>query len=179
MRLVLVALFLSIATSAGAQTLPPLTSPAPTTVVSPDISHASHALAAMWRPLTGAATEAGLTAACSGAVADMRALDSAMPDELSATALAALHPAHGIVFVPAADDPSDIFIFPSADLTWLVSGLGKVVTADEGTGEVALHDAQDHAVLITLGHVAGHSLLRLTVPAGNPVTYVGCAATVN
>jgi hypothetical protein len=102
-----------------------------------------------------------------------------MPDELSATSLAALHPAHGIVFVPAADDPSDIFIFPSADLTWLASGLGKLVTANEGSGEVALRDAHDHAVLITLGHVAGHSMLRLTVPTGNPVTYVGCAATVN
>jgi hypothetical protein len=113
----------------------------------------------MWRPLTGAATEAGLTAACSGAVEDMRALDRAMPDELSATSLAALHPAHGIVFVPAADDPSDIFIFPSADLTWLASGLGKLITANEGSGEVALRDAQDHAVLITLGHVTGHSML--------------------
>ena len=179
MRLALAALVLSFATSAAAQTLPSLSGPAPTTAVSPEISRASHALAAMWRPLTGAATEAGLAAACSGAVDDMRALDNAMPEELSAAALAGLHPAHGIVFVPAADDPSDIFIFPSADLTWFASGLGKLVTANEGTGEVALHDAQDHAVLITLGHAAGHSMMRLTVPTGDPVTYVGCAATVN
>jgi hypothetical protein len=179
MRLFLAALVLSIATSAGAQTLPPLGGPAPTTAVSPDIAHASHALAAMWRPVTGPSTEAGLTAACLGAVEDMRALDRAMPDELSADAFAGLHPAHGIVFVPAADDPSDIFIFPSADLTWLASGLGKLVAANEGTGEVTLHDAQQRPILITLGHVAGHSMLRLTVPTGHPVTYVGCAATVN
>ncbi len=179
MRLILAALAFSIATSATAQTLPPLAGPVPTTAVSPDIAHASHALAAIWRPLTGPSTEAGLTAACSGAVEDMRALDSAMPDELSADTLAGLHPAHGIVFVPAADDPSDIFIFPSADLTWLGSGLGKLVTANEGTGELTLRDAQQHPVLITLGHVAGHAMMRLTVPTGSPVTYVGCAGTVN
>lgn len=179
MRLAFAALFLSLAASAAAQTLPPLTGPAPTTAVSPEISRASHALAAIWRPVTGPATEAGLAAACNGAVDDMRALDSAMPEELNAAALAGLHPAHGIVFVPAADDASDVFIFPSADLTWFASGLGKLVTANEGTGEVALHDAQDHPILITIGHAAGHSMLRLTVPTGVPVTYVGCAATVN
>ncbi|MBI3439804.1 MAG: hypothetical protein HY054_14350, partial [Proteobacteria bacterium] len=133
MRLILAALALSIATGATAQTIPSLTGPAPTTAVSPEVAHASHALAAIWRPLTGPATEAGLTSACAGAVDDMRALDNAMPDELSATSLAALHPAHGIVFVPAADDPSAIFIFPSADLTWMASGLGKLETANDGT----------------------------------------------
>jgi len=179
MRFALTTLALLIATSAGAQTLPPLAGPAPATAVSPGIAHASRALAAMWRPVTGPSTEAGLSAACSGAVEDMRALDRAMPDELSADSLAGLHPAHGIVFVPAADDPSDIFIFPSADLTWLSSGLGKLVTANEGTGEVTLHDAGQHPILITLGRVASHSMLRLTVPTGNLLTYVGCAATVN
>lgn len=179
MRLILAALAFSIAASAGAQTLPPLAGPAPSAAASPEIAAAAHALAAIWRPLTGPATEAGLTAACAGAVDDMRALDSAMPDELNAAALAALHPAHGIVFVPAADDPSDIFIFPSADLTWLASGLGKLNAANEGTGEVALHDAQQHSIAITLGRAASHSMMRLTVPTGSPVTYVGCAATVN
>ncbi|MBS0385370.1 MAG: hypothetical protein JSS00_08470 [Proteobacteria bacterium] len=179
MRLPLAAVFLSLATSAAAQTLPPLTGPAPTTVVSPEIARASHALAAIWRPLAGPATEAGLTAACNGAVDDMRALDNAMPDQLNAAALAALHPAHGIVFVPAAEDPSDMFAFPSSDLTWFASGLGKLVAANEGTGEVSLRDAEGHAILITLGHVAGHAMLRLTVPGGDPITYVGCAATVN
>ena len=179
MRLVLAVLALSISTSATAQTLPSLAPPAPTTTVSPDIARASHALAAVWRPLTGSATDAGLAAACSGAVEDMRALDNAMPDELSATTLATLHPAHGIVFVPAAEDPSDMFIFPSADLTWFASGLGKLVTANVGTGELSLNDAQGHAVLLTLGHAAGHAMMRLTVPTGDPVTYVGCAATVN
>jgi hypothetical protein len=179
MRLALAALVLALSTSAAAQTLPSLSGPSPTTAVSPELAHASHALAAMWRPLTGPATEAGLAAACLGAVDDMRALDAAMPDELSAAALAALHPAHGIVFVPAADDPSDVFIFPSAELTWFASGLAKLETANEATGEVALHDAQDHPIRITLGHAAGHSLMRLNVPTGDPVTYVGCAATVN
>lgn len=179
MRIVVSALVLALATSAAAQTLPSLSGPSPSTPVAPEIAHASRALAAMWRPLTGPATEAGLTGACSGAVDDMAALDNAMPDDLSAAALASLHPAHGIVFVPAADDPSDVFIFPSADLTWFASGLAKLVTANEGTGEVALHDAQDHPILITLGHAAGHSMMRLNVPTGAPVTYVGCAATVN
>jgi hypothetical protein len=178
MRLIL-ALTFSIATGAAAQTIPSLTGPAPGVHVAPEVAHASHALAAIWRPLTGPATEAGLTAACSGAVEDMRALDSAMPDELSAASLAGLHPAHGIVFVPAADDPSDIFIFPSADLTWMASGLGKLDTANDGTGEVALHDAQQHSLAIVLGRAAGHSMMRLTVPTGAPATYVGCAATVN
>ena len=179
MRFALAALVLSFATSAGAQTLPPLTGPAPTTAVSPEISRASHALAAIWRPLTGPATEAGLANACVGAVEDMRALDNSMPDELTAASLGALHPLHGIVFVPAAEKASDVFIFPSADLTWLASGLGKLVAANEGTGEVSLRDAQDHAILIILGHAAGHAMMRLTVPTGDPVTYVGCAATVN
>lgn len=179
MRLIIAALALSIAANAAAQTLPPLGGPAPTTTVSPEIARASHALAAMWRPLTGPATEAGLASACSGATDDMRALDSAMPEELSATALAGLHPAHGIVFVPAADDPSDVFIFPSADLTWFASGLGKLVAANEAAGDVSLRDAQGHVIALTIGHAAGHSMMRLNAPAGAPVTYVGCAATVN
>ncbi len=179
MRLGLAALIFTIAASASAQTLPPLSTPAPTAMVSPEISRAARALAAMWRPLTGPATETGLASACSGAAEDMRALDNAMPDELSAAALASLHPAHGIVFVPAADDPSDVFVFPSADLTWFASGLGKLVAANEGTGEVSFRDAEGHAITITLGHAAGHAMLRLNVPTGDPVTYVGCAATVN
>src|SRR4051812_22974048 len=49
MRLILAALALSIATSAAAQTASPLVGPPSPTAVSPDIVHASHALAAMWR----------------------------------------------------------------------------------------------------------------------------------
>lgn len=176
MRLTLAAAVLLFAASAGAQTLPP--QPLPTNV-SPDIAHASHALAAIWRPVTGPSTEAGLTAACNGAAEDMRALDEAMPEPLTAAALASLHPAHGILFVPAADDPTALFIFPSADLAWFVSGLGSLVAANEATGEVALQDAAGHAVQLVLGRAAGHAMLRLTVPGGEPLTYIGCTATAN
>jgi hypothetical protein len=176
MRLSLAAAFVAFATSALAQTLPP--TPVPTNV-SPDIAHASHALAAIWRPLTGPATEAGLTSACNGAIEDMRALDEAMPEPLTPAALSSLHPAHGILFVPAADDPAALFIFPSADLSWFASGLGSLVAANDATGEVSVQDAAGHSIQLVLGRAGGHAMLRLNVPAGEPLTYVGCAATAN
>jgi hypothetical protein len=179
MRLAFAALVLAFATSATAQTLPPLGGQAPLTAVSPEIAGASHALAAIWRPLTGPATEAGLTAACTGAVEDMRTMDAAIPEQPTALTLGAIHPAHGIVFVPDAENPAAMFIFPSADMNWLTSGEGAIGTANEATGDVSLRDAGGHTMLLTLGHAAGHSMLRLNVPNGSPVTYVGCAATVN
>jgi hypothetical protein len=177
MRLALAALAILLAANATAQT-PPGSPTAPANA-SPEVARASRALAAMWRPLTGPATETALASACHGAVEDMRALDEAMPDPLTSEALASLHPAHGIVFVPASDDPGAIFIFPSADLIWFASGLGAIAAANEGTGEVSLRDAAGHTIQAVLGHAAGHAMLRLEVPGGGPATYVGCAATAN
>jgi hypothetical protein len=113
-------------------------------------------------------------------MAEMRALDEALPDPLTAAGLAAIHPDRGLVFVPAADDPSAVFIFPNADLTWFASGLGAIAAANESTGEVALHDAAGHLLRVVIGRAAGKAMLRLEVPGGRaPITYVGCAPTVN
>lgn len=180
MRLSLAALSLILLTGAAqAQTLP-LTSPPTAAQVSPAIANASHALAAIWRPLAqGAATAAALETVCNGAIADMDALDEAIPDPLTAEGLAAVHPAHGLVFVPTADDASALFMFPSADLAWFSSGLGSIVSADEASGAVTLRDAGGHVIHVVLGRAAGRTMLRLESPTGTPATYVGCAPTVN
>jgi hypothetical protein len=179
MRLMLVSLLFAVATGANAQTLP-LAHP-PAAHASAEIAQASHALAALWRPLAaGAATPAALETACAGAVAEMNALDEAMPDPLTAAGLAGVHPAQGLMFVPAADDPTAVFMFPSADLTWFSSGLGAITAANEATGEVALRDAGGHLVRVVIGRAAGKAMLRLEIPGGGaPITYVGCAPTAN
>lgn len=178
MRLMLAAALLAMATVANAQTLPPSETPAPT--VNPDVAHASHALAALWRPLAaGAATQASLQSACAGAMAELSSLDEALPEPLTAAGLTSVHPARGLVFVPAADDPSALFMFPSADLTWFTAGLGAITAANETTGEVALRDSAGHTLRVVLGHAAGQAMLRLEVPDAAPITYVGCAPTAN
>ncbi|MFT3726921.1 MAG: hypothetical protein QM759_03765 [Terricaulis sp.] len=141
------------------------------------IAHASHTLAAIWRPIT-ATTQSALTAACAGASDDLSALDAAMPQDLNNRTLAAVHVAHGLVFVPTSENPADTFVFADTSMSWLASGVAVIKSANEDTGEVTIEDAAGTSVQLLLGHVAGQVLMRLTTPSGQNLTFAGCASTL-
>lgn len=141
------------------------------------IARASHTLAAIWRPIT-TTTQAALTTACAGASDDLAALDASLPQELNNRTLAAVHVAHGLVFVPTTENPANIFVFADTTMSWLASGVGVITAADEDTGEVTLEDAGGATVHLQLGHVAGQVLMRMTTPGGQNITFAGCASTL-
>jgi hypothetical protein len=142
-----------------------------------EIANASHTLAAIWRPIT-TTTQSALAAACNGAGADLAALDAALPEDLNNRTLAAVHVAHGLVFVPTTENPADTFIFADSSMAWLASGVAVITSADEDTGEIVLQDAAGTTIQLQLGHVAGQVLLRLTTPGGQDITFAGCASTL-
>src|SRR5262245_47626942 len=78
-----------------------------------EIARASHTLAAIWRPIT-TTTQSALATACAGASQDLAALDAALPQDLNNRTLAAVHVAHGLVFVPTSENPADTFVFADA-----------------------------------------------------------------
>jgi hypothetical protein len=172
MRLLAPALALALACSAPALAQDDA---APSAAV--QIAHASRTLAAIWRPIT-TTTQSALAAACNGASDDLAALDAALPEDLNNRTLAAVHVAHGLVFVPTTENPADTFIFADSSMAWLASGVGVITGADEDTGEITLQDAAGVTVQLQLGHVAGQVLLRLTTPGGQDITFAGCASTL-
>jgi hypothetical protein len=141
------------------------------------IAHASRSLAAIWRPIT-TTTQSALATACSGASDDLAALDASLPQDLNNRTLAAVHVAHGLVFVPTSENPADTFVFADTSMAWLASGVGVITSADEDTGEVVLQDAAGASIHLQLGHVAGQLLMRLTTPGGQDLTFAGCASTL-
>lgn len=169
MRLPLLALLAALACAAPAK--------AEDTANAAEIARASQTLAAIWRPIT-ATSQAALAAACAGATDDLAALDAAMPQELNNRTLAAVHVAHGLVFVPTSENPADTFVFADSSLPWVASGIAVIKSADEDTGEVTLEDAAGTGVHLQLGHVAGQVLMRLNTPGGQSETFAGCAPTV-
>ena len=157
MRLLAPALALALACSAPALAQDDA---APSAAV--QIAHASRTLAAIWRPIT-TTTQSALAAACNGASDDLAALDAALPEDLNNRTLAAVHVAHGLVFVPTTENPADTFIFADSSMAWLASGVGVITGADEDTGEITLQDAAQHFgfTVLTLRAEAGRG--RLTI----------------
>lgn len=141
------------------------------------IAHAAHTLAAIWRPIT-TTTQSALANACAGAPEDLAALDAALPQDLNSRTLAAVHVAHGLVFVPTSENPADTFIFADTTMSWLAGGAGIITSADEDNGEVVLQDAAGTAIHLQLGHVAGQLLMRLSTPGGQDLTFAGCTSTL-
>lgn len=151
---------------------------AQTPATTPEVSRASAALAAIWRPVLGPTTPAALTTACRGAREEMEAVESALPAVLTPDSLARVRSFRSLIIVPTAENPAVAFFFPSPDLTWFTSGLGSIAVLNETEGFIAVRDAQDHDIAFQLGHAGEHAMLRVRTPGTTTFqTFVGCTAT--
>ena len=164
-----------------ALTLSLLAAPAAAQTPDDDIGRASRLLAANWRPVSstpGRDPQAAFAAACENAVEEMASLDAQIPEDLNAAALAALRPARGLIFVPAADNPAAGFVFASVALPHIASGLAVLRVADAASGRVDLTDAAGATIELQLGVVGGKPVMRVPGAAGAPALYVGCASSI-
>lgn len=165
MRFLIFALACLAASTAAAQT------PAP----AGEVSRAVHALSAIWRPITGAAS---LEAACAGAREELDLVDSALPPVLTPESLARVRALNGLVVVPTGQDPATAFFFPDGRMTWFASGAGSITVINEAEGFLAVRDAEGHDIALQLGNAGGRPMLRVRPPSGgSPLTFVGCAAS--
>src|SRR5262245_52851745 len=76
------------------------------------VQRASHALSAIWRPVTGPLTEASIRDACAGAVEEIAAVEAAIPNVLTPQSTARVRAPHGLLIIPTSDDPAWAFFIP-------------------------------------------------------------------
>jgi hypothetical protein len=139
------------------------------------VARASAALAANWRPVTGALSEASIRTACTGAVEEIAAVDAAMPPVLTAQSLARVRSLRGLLIIPAGDDPAVAYFIPPASLDWFTSGLGAIAVLDEAQGIIGVRDAAGRNIGFQLGRAGQRPVLRIRPPEGAVLTFVGCA----
>ncbi|MBX3429157.1 MAG: hypothetical protein KF779_06225 [Hyphomonadaceae bacterium] len=164
MKRALIALFCLAAWPAAAQT------PAAT----PEITRATNALGAMWRPIEGAITGESISAACAGAEQEMQALDAAMPAELNDESAARVRGLRGLHIIPIAHTPGAAYFFPPLSMPWFNSGLGGFSVIDEANGLIGVRDASGQDLGFQLGRAGTHPMLRIRRPTGEIVTLAGC-----
>lgn len=164
MKRVLVALFCLAAWPAAAQT------PAAT----PELTRASQAIGAMWRPLEGAVTNESIRAACAGAEQEMQALDAAMPSELTEEAATRVRGLRGLHVIPIASRPGAAYFFPPLSMTWFTSGLGGYSVISEAEGFIGVRDAGGHELAFQVGRAGSHPMLRIRKPDGELAILAGC-----
>lgn len=170
MRILIAALVCLLGAPAAAQT--------DSTSASPEVARASTMLAAVWRPVTGAITQAALVSACRGAREEMEAVEAALPAELTTDSLARVRTFHSLIIVPTAENPASAFFFAGPELPWFPSGLGAISVVSEPEGFLAVHDASDHDVALQIGHAGDTRMLRVRTPGATTLTtFVGCTAT--
>lgn len=145
----------------------------------PDPERAIRALAAVWRPIAAAelASPGAAEAACAGAIEEIAALEAMLPAELTPENLARVRALHGLVVIPAGDEPGTAFFFPPPGLPWFASGLGVIVVRDEAQGRLDLRDASGANIGLQLGHAGGRPVLRAWPAEGTISVFVGCAPT--
>lgn len=163
-RLLIAALCLALALPAAAQT------PA----ASPELSRATNAIGAMWRPVEGAVTAGSIRAACTGAEQEMRALDAAMPEELTVASAARVRGLRGLHVIPIAGTPGAAYFFPPLNMTWFTSGLGGFSVLSEAEGFIAVRDASGQELAFQVGRAGSYPMLRIRRPSGEIVTLAGC-----
>lgn len=164
MRRALIALFCMAAWPAAAQT------PAAT----PELTRASQALGAIWRPLEGAVTAETLRAACAGAEQEMQALDAAMPAELNEQTATHVRGLRGLHVIPVAASPGAAYFFPPLSMTWFNSGLGEYSVINEAEGFIGVQDAGGQEFAFQVGRAGTHPMLRIRRPTGEIITLAGC-----
>ncbi|MCX7358689.1 MAG: hypothetical protein NT015_11210 [Alphaproteobacteria bacterium] len=164
MRRVLIALVCLFALPAAAQT------PA----ASPELTRATNALGAIWRPIDGPITTETLRAACAGAEQEMQALDAAMPPELNEESAARVRGLRGLHIIPIAQTPGAAYFFPPLNMPWFHSGLGGFSVIDEANGLIGVRDSGDQDLGFQIGRAGTHPMLRVRRPTGEIVTFAGC-----
>lgn len=147
--------------------------------VDEDTARASHAMAAIWRPFveTPAGAAADFQTACAGAQEELEQVDAAVPEQISAESLSAIRAPHGLVIVPAGDEPRAVFVFANHQLGQITSGLGILRVADAAQAVVGISDARGQETFFQLGQAGGKAMMRVLRPNEPPLTYVGCAPT--
>jgi hypothetical protein len=140
-----------------------------------EVSRASHALAALWRPIP-ALESAAIEAACGGAVEEIAAVESALPPVLTPESVARVRALHGLLIIPT-DDPAVSYFFPDLTMPWFTSGLGGLTVLDEGEGFIGVTDAGGESIALQLGRAGQRGILRLRAPEGAIVNFVACAPT--
>ncbi len=169
-------LFLAMAVTAPALAQPSLAG-------ATDAASVSRLLGAIWRPLpaTGSGSpQAAFLAACEGAIEEMAALDLSLPEQLTPEALAPVRTPHSLVIIPTEENPADVFVFPSPELSAIASGLGQFHLDPAGAGRVVLRDAAGAETQLQLGLAAGKTLMRVRPPGQAAAQlFVGCAPTTH
>lgn len=163
-RAALFVLLCLAATAAAAQTPPP----------TPELTRATTALGAMWRPIDGSITGARIQAACAGAEQEMQALDAAMPAELTDESATRVRGLRGLHIIPIAHTPGAAYFFPPLSMTWFNSGLGGFSVINEAEGFIGVRDAGGQEFAFQRGVAGSHPMLRIRRPSGEIVTLVGC-----
>lgn len=164
MRWFVAALFYFAAWPANAQT------PAAT----PELTRASQAIGAMWRPVQGQLSAESIRTACAGAAQEMQALDAAMPDQLDEASAARVRGLRGLHVVPIAHSPGAAYFFPPLGMDWFTSGLGGYSVISEDEGFIGVRDAGGHEFAFQVGRAGGHPMLRIRKPDGDMLTLAGC-----
>lgn len=164
MRRALIALICLAAWPAAAQT------PAAT----PELTRATNAIGAIWRPIEGPLTGESIATACAGAEQEMRALDAAMPAELDETSAARVRGLRGLHIIPIGHTPGAAYFFPPITMTWFNSGLGGFSVINEAEGFIGVRDAGGQELAFQIGRAGTHPMLRIRRPSGEIVTFAGC-----
>jgi hypothetical protein len=139
------------------------------------IARASHALSAIWRPVTGPLTEGSIRAACEGAVEEIAAVEAALPNVLTPQSTARVRAPRGLLIIPSGGDPSLAFFIAPAELSWFTSGLGAIAVLDEAQGLIGVREAGGRDIGFQLGRAGQRAVLRIRPPEGALLTFVGCA----
>jgi hypothetical protein len=169
MRILLIALALAAAWPAVAQT------------PNADVVRVSRLLGANWRPLAAMPTgdpAPAFLAACEGAQEELDRLDASLPENLTPNALRLIRSQRGFIIVPT-ETPSEVYLFPNAQLDFIASGPGAFVIADAAQGLVTMRDSHGRDLQLQLGAIGGQGVMRVPNPEGGAAwLYVGCAASV-
>ncbi|MBC7769186.1 MAG: hypothetical protein H7124_10400 [Phycisphaerales bacterium] len=139
------------------------------------VAGASESLSAIWRPVSGALTNASIQTACAGAVEEMVAIEAALPPVLNPESLARVRALRGFLILPTGDDPAWAYFFPSPDLVWFRSGMGAITVLDEAQGLIGVRDASGQNIAFQLGRAGERPVLRIRQPEGPLLSFVGCA----
>src|SRR5690606_7705334 len=146
MKRALIALLCLAASPAAAQT------PAAT----PELTRATQAIGAMWRPIEGPLSGESIRAACAGAEQEMLALDAAMPAELTDESASRVRGLRGLHVIPIASTPGAAYFFPPLTMTWFNSGLGGFSVLNEAEGFIGVRDAGGQELAFQVGRAGNN-----------------------
>lgn len=147
---------------------------AQTPAATPELTRATQAIGAVWRPLDGPVTPEAIRLACAGAQEELRALDAAMPADLTAESAARVRGLRGLHIIPIADTPGAAYFFPPLGMTWFTPGLGAYSVIDEAEGFIGVRDAAGQDLAFQRVRAGNHPMLRIRRPTGELVTFAGC-----